>query len=518
MRPGLMSMPNHTSDTGTDDEYGQRYPQRTRKNSYKKSTGKNISLETRVNERRDDGKKTRHKEYDTNREINNMSTISEKSIIETITQNNITTRLLNIFRWNKQPQNYNEQFRFQYQQLQNQFNNQYQLMHNQYQSLLQQQVHNQQMKTQKTTNQDLTQHHINPHRNINNQDQYTNTNTVQPQTSQTQNTHNRVNLNANRINNNNISNEINKEKQENDKEIRERPKFFKSKFNGPSIKNYKEANLIKEIRKFKEDICIRNAYINDKNELIIITGKEEDQLKIDELKRKNKEYIIVGDFNSDPIRNKKFDRELISLLSKRNLKCIEKEFDNFEYTYSNDQHKSFIDHIVTTIETSNRVLNVTIVRPDPLNQSDHLPLKVKIKVNIDKETENEKKNVQVKKKVEWKNRFIQLEYANKLEQEIQKNRLIEKVYQDPIGKQELDEIINILHRIMINCSKKMENKLNSNKYKRKSKVWWDEKLEKIHTEMKQELWSYKASVLKTREPKRNTSALNKSLETNREKI
>ncbi|RMZ99260.1 hypothetical protein BpHYR1_047826, partial [Brachionus plicatilis] len=182
-----------------------------------------------------------------NREINNMSTISEKSIIETITQNNITTKLLNIFGWNKQPQNYNEQFRFQYQQLQNQFNNQYQLMHNQYQSLLQQQVHNQQMKTQKTTNQDLTQHLINPHRNINNQNQYTNTNTVQPQTSQTQNTHNRVNLNSNRINNNNI-----------------------------------KANLIKEIRKFKGDICIRNAYINDKNELIIITGKEEDQLKINE--------------------------------------------------------------------------------------------------------------------------------------------------------------------------------------------------------------------------------------------
>ena len=68
----------------------------------------------------------------------------------------------------------------------------------------------------------------------------------------------------------------------NDKEIRERPKFFKSKFNGPSIKNYKEANLIKEIRKFKGNICIRNAYINDKNELIIITGKEEDQLKINE--------------------------------------------------------------------------------------------------------------------------------------------------------------------------------------------------------------------------------------------
>ncbi|RMZ99261.1 hypothetical protein BpHYR1_047827, partial [Brachionus plicatilis] len=116
---------------------------------------------------------------------------------------------------------------------------------------------------------------------------------------------------------------------------------------------------------------------NSKNESMIehIIDIKDLETLIDELKRKNKEYIIVGDFNSDPIRNKKFDRELISLLSKRNLKCIEKEFDNFEYTYSNDQHKSFIDHIVTTIETSNRVLNVTIVRPDPLNQSDHLPLK-----------------------------------------------------------------------------------------------------------------------------------------------
>ena len=237
---------------------------------------------------------------------------------------------------------------------------------------------------------------------------------------------------------------------------------------------------------------------NSKNESMIehIIDIKDLETLIDELDKKNKEYIIVGDFNSDPIRNKKFDRELTSFLSKRNLKCLEKEFDNFEYTYSNDQHKSFIDHIVTTIETSNRVLNATIIRPDPLNQSDHLPLKVKIKVNINKEKIDDKKSVQLKKKVDWKNSFIQREYANKLEQEIQKNRLIEKVYQDPIGKRRLDEIINTLHRIMINCSDKMVNKSNEYKYKRKSKEWWDEKLEKTHTDMKQELWNYKASGFK----------------------
>ncbi|RNA07429.1 hypothetical protein BpHYR1_045150 [Brachionus plicatilis] len=46
---------------------------------------------------------------------------------------------------------------------------------------------------------------------------------------------------------------------------------------------------------------------------------------------------------------------------------------------------------------------------------------------------------------------------------------------------------------------KYENKNKETENEKKSvqsKVWWDEKLEKIHTEMKQELWSHKASGFK----------------------
>ncbi|RNA13714.1 hypothetical protein BpHYR1_018796, partial [Brachionus plicatilis] len=68
---------------------------------------------------------------------------------------------------------------------------------------------------------------------------------------------------------------------------------------------------------------------------------------IEKLKNENKDNLIVGDFNSDPIRNKTFDPELLHMVKEMELKFFDIEFDNKnKHTYTNGIHSSAIDHVI----------------------------------------------------------------------------------------------------------------------------------------------------------------------------
>ncbi|RMZ98812.1 hypothetical protein BpHYR1_040967, partial [Brachionus plicatilis] len=117
-------MNRYPTDSGTDDDNRSRAPTRKLKSSYKRSSNGNNS-EERGKQYKNESKITRQKDYDNNREINNLSSITEKSIIETMAPSNIASKILNIFGWNKQHQMPNfyqqQQYQHQYQQyIQNQ--------------------------------------------------------------------------------------------------------------------------------------------------------------------------------------------------------------------------------------------------------------------------------------------------------------------------------------------------------------------------------------------------------------
>ncbi|RNA17576.1 Retrovirus-related Pol poly from transposon [Brachionus plicatilis] len=170
---------------------------------------------------------------------------------------------------------------------------------------------------------------------------------------------------------------------------------------------------------------------------------------INYLEKNNKCFIVVGDFNSDPNRNKPFDQELKALIKKEGLTCFEEKWNNYS-------------KVVDIIES------VEIFKPNSI--------KVRKK--------GRKKKQIHRQQINWNDKEIQINYASLLENEILSQKLIEKLEDsDPINiKSVIDEIINSLRSSMICCSKK-----------RKSKDWWDEKLEKLHTELKQQLWIYKQS-------------------------
>ncbi|RNA07570.1 hypothetical protein BpHYR1_036397 [Brachionus plicatilis] len=611
------------SDTETDADYE---PVATRrKNSYKKATPA-ASSENRARERSTTGKQTRQKEYDNNREMN-MSKISEKSIQAA---KNLTTKVKHFFGINKQQQvnPYPYQYPFTYQpQQQLIFTPQNQQLLNQYQQLM--------MFQQATLNQQRTNVEPEP--------------STESPNEINQNQQDEANLKT--INKKKESHVTRIEKLQKDARIEteKRQKIFKSVFIGLSLGEYKDSDLISEIHKHKPNIYVRKSYINENDELVILTTKEEDheelkkewantafgdgiqlsEMEVDLPKRKlyhcvirgvrrnldeqeilgkveqkygitklpneeiektlfceantyfksgmnnilkggrphggigwiikktlkqenkiifyseritsleiglltiigvymtangqlnsnmehkydinelanlinyleknNKCYIVVGDFNSDPNRNKPFDQELKALIKKEGLTCFEEKWNNYSYSYSNGVHYSLIDHVISTSKVVDIIESVEILKPNVLNISDHLPIKTKIKLEIEIVNQSEKKGRKKKQihrqQINWNDKEIQIKYASLLENEILSQKLIEKLEDsDPINiKSVIDEIINSLHSSMISCSKKVNNNKILCKIKRKSKDWWDEKLEKLHTEMKQQLWIYKQS-------------------------
>ncbi|CAF1046547.1 unnamed protein product, partial [Brachionus calyciflorus] len=184
-------------------------------------------------------------------------------------------------------------------------------------------------------------------------------------------------------------------------------------------------------------------------------------------------------------------------LGKTQLKCF--KIDNIEkvmYTYANAQHKSLIDHVVSSVDSNQNIVKINIIDPDILNQSDHLPIKTTLKLKINKCLNKISKKQKKTIKIDWNNINTQLEYAEKLESEIHQNNSIGKLNADKIDKSDLDKIVNKLHSSMRKCCQDILTNIMKHKIKRKSKDLWDEEIEKIHTDMKKQLCEYKASGYK----------------------
>ncbi|RNA10177.1 hypothetical protein BpHYR1_012722 [Brachionus plicatilis] len=182
---------------------------------------------------------------------------------------------------------------------------------------------------------------------------------------------------------------------------------------------------------------------------------------IEKLKNENKDYLIVGDFNSDPIRNITFECELLHMVKEMELKSFDIEFDNKnKHTYTNGIHSSAIDHVIGPKHLVDVVQNVKIYPTDPINLSDHLPLISELKIKINnvkkkpKKRETKRKGI---KKINWNDMNVRMEYASLLEKEIKTNKLIERLNNGNriVHKYLLDETNNALHSSMLQIKSKI---------------------------------------------------------------
>jgi len=85
-------------------------------------------------------------------------------------------------------------------------------------------------------------------------------------------------------------------------------------------------------------------------------------------------YIIMGDFNADLNRNKRYDVFLRDFIKNNNLECLELYLSNGEKkTYHKGNYSSTIDHIFVSKCLKNSITSYQVV-DDPINGSDHFPV------------------------------------------------------------------------------------------------------------------------------------------------
>ena len=122
--------------------------------------------------------------------------------------------------------------------------------------------------------------------------------------------------------------------------------------------------------------CIYNNNTSDnlqiyEHQLSILTSLCE------ELINDNNNFILLGDFNADPFRNKySFDRLFSEFISSNNLiKCI--TYRNHDFTYSNSVTTACIDHILIN-NNSNLKFCDSLIEHNINNTSDHNAIKIKL--------------------------------------------------------------------------------------------------------------------------------------------
>ncbi|CAF0893913.1 unnamed protein product [Brachionus calyciflorus] len=245
----------NSSDTEADGEPWQKSTRRSRRSSYKK-VSQGTNSETRKNQHKTDGKKIRQNEQDNNREIN-LSTVTERSILESLASTNIASKILNVFGWNKQTQN-----QVNYQTQLNQYQ-QWMIMQQHYNRLNQ----NMQPVSVPTTSNNLR------------------TNAPNGYQEESDTAKNRKNENEKNYAKKNQNNGRETEKNANQKltkndEVKQRQKIYEVIFEGTNIHEYKSTNLIREIHKHKPGVYIKYAHITDTNKLVILTTREEDYQKL----------------------------------------------------------------------------------------------------------------------------------------------------------------------------------------------------------------------------------------------
>ncbi|CAF0738357.1 unnamed protein product [Brachionus calyciflorus] len=97
---------------------------------------------------------------------------------------------------------------------------------------------------------------------------------------------------------------------------------------------------------------------------------------------RNLPFVIMGDWNADLSREKRFDKLFKEFILKKNLQIsdfLDSKYTGF--TYRNGSYRATLDHIVwSQSESSFEILDSSIENIAE-NLSDHLPVTVRIKIN-----------------------------------------------------------------------------------------------------------------------------------------
>jgi endonuclease/exonuclease/phosphatase family metal-dependent hydrolase len=103
------------------------------------------------------------------------------------------------------------------------------------------------------------------------------------------------------------------------------------------------------------------------------------ELLVEELENERKKFLIMGDFNSDPMRHNKMDELLCDMMKRNRLQLVDLSCSQkFNYTYEKGERRSWIDHVISSSVPNLAVECESTIVEDEANTSDHLGIKTVI--------------------------------------------------------------------------------------------------------------------------------------------
>ncbi|RMZ94546.1 hypothetical protein BpHYR1_046129, partial [Brachionus plicatilis] len=134
---------------------------------------------------------------------------------------------------------------------------------------------------------------------------------------------------------------------------------------------------------------------------------------------KKQPFIILGDWNADVQRGKRFDLSFKNFITRNDL-ILSDNVTNSDcsFTYRNGTYNAWLDHAVWCSKNSKFINSECLVLNEIDNPSDHLPICLKFKVNSSHANPN----------------FIKI-YNQNLEIEIRSSSLLDIINKEPTQNQ-----------------------------------------------------------------------------------
>ena len=213
-----------------------------------------------------------------------------------------------------------------------------------------------------------------------------------------------------------------------------------------------------------------------------------------ELKEKY-ETIIVGDFNAEIDRNNQIDVIFTKKLEENDLQCMDKKYIQKENkTFWKNNKDAWIDHVIAS--TTNDTIEQVTIDDDEDNLSDHLTMKVSATIEIGEEIQ-EKRRSKIHPK--WKDAEYIIRYRRYLKEPLK--RIVENIKTtDGMRKEEIEReiesIIENLHNTLRQGAEKATNISKKQKKHKRSNIWWNEEINRLHKKAIESYRSYKADGAK----------------------
>lgn len=258
-------------------------------------------------------------------------------------------------------------------------------------------------------------------------------------------------------------------------------------------------------------LCISNLVIINvhlthydgtyQNKVDFVTQLAQVQTLIEEHQQASRDVLILGDFNTDPIKLNHNTTELKKFLNK-NMMILRDLYEpqSIDYTYKSKCHnrhatavQSWIDHLMCHKALNDRVYNVQILT-STRNKSDHncIAFKYRYSANAEKHVW---RNEPIKKiTINWTDMRIVNQYKEKVKNKINKiSNLVKELETETVKeriKLKISIIINEISSLLINSAVKISNEIKNLKKNKRRKIgslkfkrWWNSSIQEIHCEL-----------------------------------